>query len=315
MCLYGCPYGLIFSAASTLERLIASERFTYRRGCYVTRFEEHGAGVRVWTRSPVAGEATELQGDRLFVGCGVLPTARLVLSSLGHFDAPVPLKDSQHFYLPFLHTWRSLPDPSEEALHTLTQAFVEILDDEVERRTVHVQLYTHNDFYAVDMAKRLGPLAGLSSPLIRQLSRRLIVAQGFLHSDVSPEMELSLARSGDGEGGDLRLARGRDHPATEETIRRVRRRLSSALRGAGLLALSPLSRLGALGSSFHCGGSFPMRDAPTGLESDVLGRPAGLERVFLVDASVFPSIPATTITLSVMANAHRIATAAAHLAS
>jgi choline dehydrogenase-like flavoprotein len=50
-----------------------------------------------------------------------------------------------------------------------------------------------------------------------------------------------------------------------------------------------------------------MRDKPSGLESDVLGRPAGLQRVFVVDASVLPSIPATTITLPVMANAHRIA--------
>jgi hypothetical protein len=32
-----------------------------------------------------------------------------------------------------------------------------------------------------------------------------------------------------------------------------------------------------------------------------------LRRVHLVDASVLPSVPATTITLGVMANAHRIA--------
>jgi choline dehydrogenase-like flavoprotein len=39
----------------------------------------------------------------------------------------------------------------------------------------------------------------------------------------------------------------------------------------------------------------------------VLGRPVGFERVSAVDAAVLPSIPATTITLTVMANAHRIA--------
>ena len=36
-----------------------------------------------------------------------------------------------------------------------------------------------------------------------------------------------------------------------------------------------------------------------------------VERVHVVDASVFPSLPATTITLSVMANAHRIGAVAA----
>ena len=50
-----------------------------------------------------------------------------------------------------------------------------------------------------------------------------------------------------------------------------------------------------------------MKKNPIGLESDTLGRIAGLKRVYIIDASVLPSIPATTITLSVMANAHRIA--------
>lgn len=40
----------------------------------------------------------------------------------------------------------------------------------------------------------------------------------------------------------------------------------------------------------------------------MLGRPHGLSRVHVVDASVLPSIPATTISYLVMANAHRIAT-------
>lgn len=310
MCLHGCPYGLIFNATAALDRLIGDERFRYRRGCHVTRFEEAGGSVRVFVRSLSDGGETELSGDRLFVACGVLPTARLVLGSLEHFDAPVPLKDSQHFFLPMLHAWRPRPDPATEPLHTLTQLFLEIVDPEIDRRTVHVQLYTHNDFYAQDMHARFGPAAGLLSPLIAQLSRRLIVAQGFLHSDVSPEMQVSLVRSAEGTG--LRLG-WTPRPETLATARRVRRRLFRALRSAGLLALLPLCRLGAVGSSFHCGGSFPMQARPTGLACDVLGRPAGLGRVHLVDASVFPSIPATTITLSVMANAHRIASEAAAL--
>jgi choline dehydrogenase-like flavoprotein len=49
-----------------------------------------------------------------------------------------------------------------------------------------------------------------------------------------------------------------------------------------------------------------MRTSPGRFESDRYGRPSGFERVHAVDSTVFPSIPATTITLSVMANAHRI---------
>jgi choline dehydrogenase-like flavoprotein len=45
-------------------------------------------------------------------------------------------------------------------------------------------------------------------------------------------------------------------------------------------------------------------------QSDRLARPHGMSRLHLIDASSLPAIPATTITLSVMANAHRIASLA-----
>ena len=46
------------------------------------------------------------------------------------------------------------------------------------------------------------------------------------------------------------------------------------------------------------------------LETDFLGRPTGWTRVHVVDSSVFPSIPATTVALLAMANARRIASTA-----
>ncbi len=52
-----------------------------------------------------------------------------------------------------------------------------------------------------------------------------------------------------------------------------------------------------------------MRAEPGEFECDRLGRPTGFSRVHVVDATVLLNIPATTITLSVMANAHRIASA------
>ena len=60
------------------------------------------------------------------------------------------------------------------------------------------------------------------------------------------------------------------------------------------------------GRSFHSGGSFPMSKEPRGFQTDLLGRLPGWKRIYAVDATVFPSIPATTITFSAMANAHRI---------
>jgi len=53
-----------------------------------------------------------------------------------------------------------------------------------------------------------------------------------------------------------------------------------------------------------------MSRAPEKGETDDLGRLSGWSRIHIVDASVLPAIPASTITFSVMANAHRIASRA-----
>ena len=90
-------------------------------------------------------------------------------------------------------------------------------------------------------------------------------------------------------------------------MRGVVRRLLRHAAAFRALPLAPLLQVAPAGRGFHSGGSFPMRESPGELECDLLGRPRGLERVHLVDASVFPTIPSTTITFSVMANAHRIA--------
>jgi hypothetical protein len=73
----------------------------------------------------------------------------------------------------------------------------------------------------------------------------------------------------------------------------------------------PKMLFAAGGKSYHWGGSFPhARDARTILGSDRFGRVGAWQRIHLVDAAVFPNVPATTFTLTIMANAHRIASEA-----
>jgi choline dehydrogenase-like flavoprotein len=58
-----------------------------------------------------------------------------------------------------------------------------------------------------------------------------------------------------------------------------------------------------------------MRAQPGSLETDVNGELSELRGVHVVDSSVLPSLPATTLTYTVMANADRIARAVARCGS
>ena len=296
-CLHGCPWELIWSARFALRQLVQDPRVTYRPGAVVKRIEDTPEGATVQLR-----DGTSLSGARVFLGAGVLETARILMASRPGLTE-VTLHDSQQAFLPMLHPWSAGTRPDRTPAHTLAQMFVEIDDPAISPWLIHGQVYSWNEFYRAELLAKYGrlPLAG---PVFGALSRRLVVAQAFLHSDHSAEIALTLAPDG-------RLnARVRANPDTHPTLNRALKAMAGAFRLGGMIPLVPAARPGAPGSSFHVGASFPMASTPTGPQSDVLGRPLGMTHVHLIDASSLPAIPATTITLGVMANAHRIASGA-----
>jgi hypothetical protein len=127
-----------------------------------------------------------------------------------------------------------------------------------------------------------------------------------MHSEHSSSLELRLLRAT--AGADILSV---SLVVSEEARREARmavRRAAQLLRKAGLYFQPRMIRFSNPGSGTHCGSSFPMCARPVGpFDSDSLGRPFGWRRIHAVDASVLPSIPGTTLSFPVMANAVRIA--------
>ena len=97
------------------------------------------------------------------------------------------------------------------------------------------------------------------------------------------------------------------NPNTHSTIKRVVAHLRKYRQTLGMTPVPAMMHLSKLTKSFHYGASFPMKKNPCPLETDLLGRPVGLQRVHLIDSSIFPTIPAGSITPTMMANTYRIA--------
>ena len=136
----------------------------------------------------------------------------------------------------------------------------------------------------------------------QQIIERMWTIQGFLHSDDSPEIRMSM------NSAHTKFALAAlENLRTKKIFKAVYGKLSRLSHILGGKPLPFFGRVGAPGGSFHAGSSFPMTKEPHGLQSDLAGRPAGLQRIHLIDSSVLPNIASSTITLSVMANAHRIA--------
>jgi choline dehydrogenase-like flavoprotein len=307
LCMYGCPHELIFNSSAELPRLIGDPNFTYRSGVVVTRVEESGGQVRLSLARVPDGMPIESEpAERVYLACGAVSTSRLLLQSLDAFDQPITLRDSCYYLVPLVR-FRGAPQAATEPLHTLAQAFIEITDPAVSPRTVHLQIYTYNDMYEGAIRKMLGPAYGLAKGVINRGLGRLLVAQGYLHSDYSRSMTLTLQRHAGPTGTRLVIAGEKAGDVTRQMLARVMNKLASNWRRIGAVPAIPMLHLPPPGRGFHSGGSFPMREDPGKFESDVLGRASGFKRVHVVDSTVLPTIPATTITFTVMANARRIA--------
>lgn len=293
-CLHGCPWSLIWSASQQVERLKTHPNFTHRPGQLVRGFVEDASGITLHLDS---GE--NLRGARAYLSAGVLGTARILLASLPALTA-MTVQDSAHGFLPALHGWGVPRRPDRGKFHTLPQAFLELVAPDLSPHLIHSQIYSWNDHFERDLITRYGRRLPGSAPLWRALARRLIVAQIFLHSDHSARARLTLAADG-------RLkAEVQHNPATTALFADAARRVGGGLKLAGLAPLPFVARLNPAGSGFHAGASLPMTADVKQQTTDILGRPRGLTRLHVTDASVLPAIPATTITFAVMANAHRI---------
>lgn len=302
LCLYGCPYDSIFAGASELARMVRQGHISYVSDVLVDRISMMNDRVRIEARSLKGNVQLNFDGQAAFLAAGLLESARIVLNSTNRPAIPLHVQQSDIFTIPMLR-YRSAPNISRERIHTLCQMVVEINDASISRHPVQLQIYGYNDLYSQILARRTGALSHPLKPLLRAVSERLVVAFGYLHSDVSSRVWIR--RIGSGEGR-LHLE-GEVNHETKRVGRAVVRKLFRVRNYFQTVPILLQLRFDDPGGGHRSGGCFPMRNFPVGLETDPWGRVPGLPGVHIVDASVLPSVPAGPMAFTVMANAHRIA--------
>jgi choline dehydrogenase-like flavoprotein len=311
LCMYGCPYGFIYNSETTLRQLQTRPGFTYQSGIIVTAFRETSGGIQIKGYHKASREPFDMESSRAYLAAGTIPSTQILLRSMSLYDQAVPMKDSQYFLVPLALT-KSAGDVTKESLQTLSQLFVEIFDPKISSHTVHLQIYSYSDIIGQAVRASFGPLAKPLEALARTLERRLLIVQGFLHSNDSTNIATTLTKVREGRGERLKL-QAQVTSKSKTIIRQVIKKLLRHGRQLGAFPIWPMLQIAEPGRGIHSGGAFPMSAKPGPLETDTLGRPRGWQRLHVVDATVLPTIPATTITFSVMANAHRIACHAVEL--
>ena len=302
LCFYGCPYNLIYNSEFTVQQLKKHKNFHYINNFVVNKIKELNDKVMLSVKNIKTRKESTFKCDRVFLACGVLPTARIMLNSMNEYNHELLIKDSQHFMLPCLR-YEGAEDVTKEKLFTLSQLYIEIFDKKLDKNSIHMQVYTYNDLYDVEMEKKFGFLFRAFKAPFKAIMGRTIVIQGYVHSNSSPQMAAKLDKN-----SNALIVKKIEKKSVEILIKKITKNILKNKKYFRMIPLIPMLEISKTGGGNHYGATFPMRKNPKKFESDLLGRPFGYKRTHIVDASVLPSIPTQTITLTTMANAHKIAT-------
>lgn len=293
LCQRGCPEGLIYSSTQTLLALKKNPHFHYIDNIIVDQFEESTHEIKILATHRLTKEKQFFSATQVFCGCGPIISTILFLRSTQQWNQKISFLDTAHFMFPCLMK-TAVDNVLEEKLHTLCQLSLKL------NHTAALQLYTYMDHYLQEMKQKLKMVYPLAAPFLKPFLNRLVIIQGFLHSSGSHQFELAVAKN-----GAAYLSAKKNVNVTSQ-VEKIISTMKQCKMQLGMQPLKSLLKISPIGKSFHFGGSLPMRISPRKNETDLFGKPVGFQRLHFIDASVFASIPAGSVTPTIMANAYRM---------
>lgn len=288
----------------TIETLRQHARFQYANDRFVTRFEERDGGVSVVTLGMSDLQERTYRCRRLILASGTLGTARIVLRSEGRPGASLPLLCNPFAYIPCLvpgRIGRSMPERNTGL------AQLELFHDADGRNddVAMASIYSYRSLMLFRLLRETPIDLQDARPLMRALMSGLLIMAVQYPESRSPGKYLQLEPDAGTPTGDrLRV----NYELSGDEAARVAQREKLYLRAMRRLGAWPLRRVyPGHGSSIHYAGTLPFSDVekPHALSPD--GRVWGTNNVFVADGSGFAYLPAKGLTLSLMANAHRVA--------
>lgn len=281
----------IYTPVQTLREIRARGLVDYRQGHRLVSYEEKPDHVELQVQDVRAGQSYSLRARHLLLGCGVLQTSRLVLEAAGRTAQPLPFLDQPPLLIPLFFPRHFGRKPS---VHGFPVQFIGTLQSTAGR-----DMLTFYDPRGVLRSELVGdvPLpvpAGLKA--LDMMLGGMLVAQIWQRAAPAPGKSMRIV-----EDGSLEIR----HPDAGPYAGQAG--FLQAMRALGGYTLSRWVNRAPAGWGFHYAGSLPMRQAPGEFQTHTDGRLWSSQRVRAIDGSVLPSLPAKNHSLTIMANAARIA--------
>lgn len=301
-----CPYdnlsfweprlSYLYTPGLTLDGLVAAGKVEYAGERLVLGFEEKEAHVEVRLRPAGGGAEEVLSCRRLILAAGALNSARLVLASHADRQTRLPLLDNQPSMVPFVHPLL-VGEACDRTSHGLGQLNV-VYRGRASRGYVQGTYYSYTSLLGSEVVLDFPLTARGGVAACRYLLPAFSLVTFFYADEGSPSNGVRL-----GAEGELIFSYT---PTTRPG--EVERHFIAQMRGLGFLSHPVLMKVPGPGQGIHYAGTLPMGRSDVRYGTEPSGRLRGTRAVYVADAAVFPSLPAKNHTLTIMANAMRVAT-------
>lgn len=287
----------VYTPAFTLHEMINNNEVKYKRGFFVTKFEESDEFVTVYARDIETNELKSFVGRKLFLGAGAINSGRIVLESYGDYDTKLSLLDNSVAFLPFCDL--SLIGKAFPRYIYPGAELVAISDNDEKRLPVQASVYGLYGPLRTDLIAELPFSVKGNIVAIKNLCSALGMAQIFFPDEPSKENYIKLDA-----GNSLEISyKSKRGKFTKDLKPFISMLFRMKYLTSGFLCKFPMA-----GNSIHYAGCLPMKENPNGrYETNKVGLLNTTKRTYIIDGANLPVLPSKNHSFTIMANAMRIA--------
>ena len=295
-CLWGCSRRALYSSADQLPLLRSHSNFHEISGAIVHQISNEDNTVCVNGQNSNQTNQFSFTSRKLILAAGSLASTRLVLQALQHKSAVPILSAPTAAFLLWFPRFLGL-----KRTHTFGLGQLSFNMTLQEGRSVFGSTFSTQGIPVSEFVTHLPMRRRNGIQLLSRLLSSCLVGNLFLSDDLYSGKAMLQ------NDGSLSITDDSDRGVVTGVMSQVGLKIRKAYSKLGGIVLPGSFTVGKPGGDIHYAGTLPMRKQPAIGETSADGEVYGLQGVHVVDGASFPILTEKSPTLTLMANADRIA--------
>lgn len=294
-CLFGCERQSLYSSVRDLGSLKNMPNFHHQAGMVVQKIQQVEDGWKIYVLDVLKEDRKTFYCKVLVMAAGTLASTRLVFDSISYQKPTRLLSSPTAAFLLWKPKYLGYKAQSGFGLGQLS--YTVNLTDKV---TGFGSLFSPVGIPMSEFVRQIPFQSKMSIKIMQAVVSSSSIGNVFLPGHLSNIIvRLDSKRQ--------LVIDGSYNSETDILLSSVKKRLTSAFLKLGVLLVPGSFTPGAVGGGVHYAGTIPMKLDPELGESSKFGQPTGTTNLFVVDGASLPYLSEQSHTLTIMANADRIA--------